>query len=92
MRKMSKKEGLGVVHKLPLLNFGFFDPPPSWLTALLNKIYQICLVMLTFYEPPPPLLLTWFVNDPDSKSEQNINMYIICRGSYTINSQKKLVF
>ena len=29
-------------------------PPPPWLTALLNKICQIYLVTLTFYQPPLP--------------------------------------
>ena len=28
---------------------------PPWLTTLLSKIYDFCLVMLIFGEPPSPL-------------------------------------
>ena len=33
--------------------FGFFSPPPPplFLAALMNKVYLICLVAFTFYEP-----------------------------------------
>ena len=46
---------LGFVHKLRLQILGLFWPPFPWLKALLNKIYQIYLVTLTFHEPPSPI-------------------------------------
>ena len=39
-----------------LTDFGtLLTSTPSWLTALLNKICDFYLVMLTFGEPPSPL-------------------------------------
>ena len=38
-----------------LTEFWAFFEPPLKLTALLDKIYDIHLVKLTFHEPPSPL-------------------------------------
>ena len=50
----------GVVQNYADRFLNFFDPPPPWLTALLNKICDLYLVTLTFGDPPfpPPLLST----------------------------------